>query len=392
MTEAHEWPDHSLKLPAFSKLVGPEASDAINDYALGAVMVFQQYFREFSAPGGARTAFGHLANDLRIFPEEVFNYEGRSAARTARSVFESCVTIADVCRSQTTADRYMAHESVVAVLLAEHAPGLDLLRGREARTEKDRLDQVRQVHEPLRDAALLRYGKGFRSGWASANLYDRCVTLGWEDRYDAYRILSAVTHGSAGGLLGNSRATELETIHRIGPSLELIPLAVLETVRSVDALASHAEDEWPDFDGSEIHESGRGLLGFWPRIRRMVLELDTRIWPDVGAPDPIAVLALYPKGERWFWHDPLHQVVVVAEPPSKDELPPEQVEALNSLRDDPRRLSGGPGGRPITIVLAGVRVRPREGAAYFHERSLLVPEESIAVDAFGSHRPGRATH
>lgn len=370
---ADEVPSFEFDLPPFREVTGEESFRAVQSFPLRVHAEYSYYLRG-QEQLATRTAFNHLANDLMCLGSEVTEYAGRSAARTSRAVLEHCVNMADTFGNPDVGERYLTHESIVAQLIAQHGAGMELLPRRERQKEERRLQQLRKGHEQKAAEGKAAYGSGFSRQWSRVSLFDRCKALGWEDRYDGYRILSSVIHGSAGGLLGTKRQTTSGTIHRLGPSIELIPLALLEAVRSVQALASHAEDHWPGFDSSETKAACNDVIRSWAEMRHRLFKLDSGIWPEMAAPDPIAILGLYQSGERWYWYDPLAQMMAVADEPDEAEVG-EQVRArIEQIRAEiPRDPSFN--GRPITVALPTVRVRPKKGAPFIHSQSILVPKD-----------------
>lgn len=386
---ADEEPDHYLQFPPFAELVGKEETSLLEAYPSFVAQVLVQYVRQVGASRSARIAIHHLANDLLSLFNEVMDYDGRAAARTARAIFESAVNVAEVVASPELGRRYLSHESVVMVQIAEHRLGLALLEDTEAGQEEGRLEAILQEHSPRRQAAVDEFGPRFEKEWHPTNLRERCRFLGWEERYRGYQILSAIMHGSAGGLLGNRRVTEHDTILRLGRSLEVIPVALLESLQSVDALFRHIRRTWPDFDSATadaVLEATSDLVNIWPTLRLALLDLDDSLWPEVGPSDPVAVLGLFPGGkQRWYWHDPMHEVIAVAEPPSDEQLA-EHRELIDKLLAQIPADVGGYNQRPLTVALLGLRIAPKAGAVFAPAGSILSPRGAPGYEAFEEPR------
>ena len=109
---------------------------------------------------------------------------------------------------------------------------LALLNGKQKREEGRRLRRmVRRAAVPLSEASA-RFDapkRKYANNVFSDNLYRRCQKHGMVDDYDAYRVLSGVVHGDAGGLLGltQSFGNKGVRVHRVGPDLQLVALAWL---------------------------------------------------------------------------------------------------------------------------------------------------------------------
>lgn len=275
----------------------------------------------------------HAANDALLLLGEVTMGSGRSAARTARALFEHLVHYREVTQSGAAGGeatkRYEQHVHLTADQVARRAIGLDRLQGKSARKEKGRLERIVRQHKRGLQQALVAHGKGFRKGWSLRNLFDMATAHGYADDYDSYRILSAVTHGSAGGLLGTRRAVDSDGVcHRLGPDLLLVPTAFHEgltwwrelvkvlppvsgTTAVPVAMAEHVED----------------LLALYPSLLEAARRLDESLWPTNPRPNfTVAVLAVFKNGRHaWYELDTQDDVVrradlVGAEPPNMPAL------------------------------------------------------------------------
>ena len=178
--------------------------------------------------GDAGVIVNHSTNDLLILLRSVSAGDGRTAARTARVMFEHLVHYKEVKSNPAKAAQYLEHEHVTAVQVAERKIGLRLLRGRARKVEHDRLRRLETRSRGKMDAALRSYGTRFKSGWtAGETLFDLARRHGLESDYDTYRILSGVMHGSAGSVLGTRRKKGERVTHRLGPDYQLVPVAFL---------------------------------------------------------------------------------------------------------------------------------------------------------------------
>lgn len=329
--------------------------------------------------GAQGMVVNHATNDVLILLRAVADGDGRTAARTARAMFEHLVHGKEVVSSEERATQYEDHRHVTADQLARARIGLRRLPGPARRREGRRLaDLGRRAQGPLRQA-LDRYGTAFGRGWtAGTSVYALAERHDLVAGYESYRILSGVMHGSAGALLGTRREKGGSTTHRLGMDLQLAPLAFHEGVAWWRALLDELPETsvHPDW-GIGLIEATDSLMEGYAEVFGACRRLDNRLWPTGGAqPKRIAVLALYPQDRiRWFLHDIpaglLRPAKLVGEPPQQ----------LDEVIGRMRPLVATSGGRPATAVMVNVRVEPVEGRRPVHESQLLVP-----WDVFGRSR------
>ncbi|MEU3348786.1 DUF5677 domain-containing protein [Streptomyces sp. NPDC006700] len=352
----------SRMLPDFPKLI----SDALEELHI----VIRRFFTE-TTNRSANVVGNHAFNDLDSFIDCLFSGDGRSAARASRSLFEHLVNYCEVMSSPEAAERYMEHKGVTADLLGNLTHGLRYLRGNDHKQERSRLAKLkRESLRPLR-AALSRFGASFRRDWSSRNLYQRASAHGYESHYDTYRLLSQVTHGSCGGVLGSHTAIAGHTVHRTGPSLELAVLSYLEGFTFFRAFAGEVGTR-QRIETRELIESIDALLNYWPTYRQALTSIDAMIWPESPPPGPVAIMAMYPNGRaRWFFWEPALNRMKPAYAPEGSERMEERFR--RHIQEGNIEIPPNMEGRPITSSVSGVQVTPKEGSSWFTASGILTP-------------------
>lgn len=315
----------------------------------------------------------HSFNDYDSFSGSLISGDGRSAARTARSLFEHLVNYCEVSSSRVAAERYLAHSAVTADLLGNLTHGLNRLSGKKQKQERNRLAKLRRDSTPLLRSAMSRFGTGFRRDWSARNLYDRAKAHGYENHYDTYRLLSQVTHGSRGGILGSHSTISGRTVHRIGPSLDLAILSYLEGFTFFRQL-SFEMGAHQNFDTHELVAALDSALGYWPTYREALLAVDRQIWPSMPPPGPVAIMALYPNGRvRWLlWEPTLHRIKP-ANPPTDNEFMEKRFRVAVQSGDVsiPEEMHG----RPVTSAVHGVQVSPKSNTQWASASGIFLPTQ-----------------
>ncbi|MFC6240136.1 DUF5677 domain-containing protein [Knoellia sp. GCM10027112] len=289
-------------------------------------------------------------------------------------MFEHLVHYKEIAGQPDRAEQYEAHQHVTAMQIAERKIGLRLLRGTAARRERERLKKLARSSGERRNAAVAKYGGRFRSGWtAGVSLLDLAKRHGLEPDYEAYRILSGVMHGSSGSLMGTRRTKGDEVTHRLGPDFQLVPIAFLEGMqwwrKLLDELPANGVSA--DFVLDAMTGADQ-LLSHYADIHATCWRVDSRTWPEGRVPPrSAAVLAVYASGAtKWFSHDPVTQSICLADLVSDE--PDYLQDHLGKWR---AQAASVPGGRPLTIHVMGVEVKPRPGAAYAPAGSVLNPRD-----------------
>jgi hypothetical protein len=322
-------------------------------------------------PGSAqKTMLSAAVNDVMAVIRHVLDMDGRSAAHSARVLFEHVVNLYDVSNSTTNSPkRYLDHKAAVDVLVAGRTDYLALLRGTERKKERLRLDRLKRRATVQLARAVRQYGSTFKRQWAQGTLLDRAKSHGLESHYNGYRILSAVIHGSSGSMTGLVREIKGERVHRTGSDLELAAVALYEGLSFFLLFIEKVSEVTDVWEARHIAENIRDLINDWPTIRAGLQKLDRKIWPTAPTPGPMAVLALYPSGERWYYYHTATQSLILAHPPSEDVTAVSELRTEYAKRYDPTVFNG----RPMTAVVSGVRVEPKEGQRPFPMSAIMVP-------------------
>ena len=314
-------------------------------------------------------------NDVIALVRHVDRFDGRSAAHAARALFEHLINMCDVHSSGVnTAERYAAHRHVTEDQVSRRRWYLRLLDPKARRREGDRLARLgKRAATPLA-AALATYGPSFARGWAQGSLRDRADAYDLGEGYEGYRILSGVIHGSSGALAGVVKSVHGFDVHRIGYDLDLAATAYAEGLLSFYNFADHLVQATGRPEAEEIKGRTGNLLLRLQEVREALRRVDLTLWPTAPPPPPIAVVALYPSGRRrWYLYDPGDESIIVADPPNQ---PPDEAQARAVVEIEARAIgydAAAWGGRPLTVMVEGVRVTPRRGARPSPAASVLVP-------------------
>lgn len=358
--------------------LGPELDDEVREILVHLPLVLAQANQELArVDGPERTILTHFFNDVLLFMNQTFMGDGRSAARTARSLFEHLVNYVTVTEDELEADRYASSRFVTADRLGRLTDWwVGMLDGNQKREESRRLRRlVAGAAKPLAEAGA-RFDapkRKYVNNVFSQNLYRRCEEHGMVDDYDAYRVLSGVVHGDAGGLLGLMKGFGKQgaRIHRVGPDLQLVALSWLYGYRWIAEFLGTVHERHP-FPSAEAASKYAGfLVGRFGSVLDTARRLDARIWPVKPPPQPTAVAAFFQSLTgpiRWYLYDERQHTVVVADPG------PDQEAAIKAMREDVSKLtySGPP---PAVAVCPHIRVYPRPTASYAQAGSALPPPE-----------------
>lgn len=319
-------------------------------------------------------------NDAIALLDHVDRFDGRSAAHAARALFEHLVNALDVDSSEVnTAERYFRHRFVTESQVSRRRLHLPLLDRKARRRESERLDRLGKRSAAPLAAALAEYGPSFARGWARGSLKDRADAHDLADGYEGYRILSGVIHGSSGALTGIVKQVRGHDVHRIGLDLDLAATAYTEGLASFYGFADHLVRVTAQTEAEEIWGRTGNLLLRLQDVRETLRRVDLAMWPKDPPPPPMAVLAIYPSGaQRWYLYNAQDESIVVADPP-REPLDAAQARAVEQLTEQVKGYDPADwGGRPMTVMMEGVRVSPRPGAQAVPSASVLIPREHPA--------------
>lgn len=369
---ADEWATPFEWQPSLEELLADDVVERLDEYPFRLGYALGSWHRETSGASGM--VINHFSNDLVILLRQTRLGDGRSAARAARAIYEELVTYAELKSSASAAARYEAHASVTADLMNSRRAGLNLLDRKQREREGDRLRRVARRGSAALKSALAAYGSSFRRQWATDSLFDMAKRHGLDQEYDGYRILSGVMHGTSGALSGTRMAKGKRVVHRLGADYHLSAMAYVEGLRwanmLIDLLPEAQKAPW---DSQTLGEATENLIGDYSALFAALRKLDNRLWPSQDIPNPMALLAFYPKGERWYFFDPRFETVTPADAPA------EEPQGIGEMRDryksyDPETFLG----RPMTVVMLNTVVTPRAGAQTAAASSIMVPKQRPA--------------
>lgn len=322
----------------------------------------------------AYSVLHHAMNDVLALVDHVVRGDGRSAARAARALCEHLVNYADVTTSSDMTERYMSHTHVTDDLIAQRAlyfraPG----GGHRPRQTKWQREMQRVARQPLAQA-LDAYGTAYRRGFTPRTFRDRANEHEYPDAYDGYRILSGVMHGAAGGLHGTRETIRGSMVLRVGPDLRLAALAYVEGMNWWCQLLERVLAQQSSSRLDVLAGVSKYLRDAWPRISDALHAMDRALWP-VDPPAPVhTVLALYPRGDRWYVHRPSEWTLTLA-------VPPQGEDAVRAVRE--ARLAYGDyrpadaGGRPMTFAVPHINVDEAAGAPTINSAGILMPQDVL---------------
>lgn len=315
-------------------------------------------------------------NDVMHLVERAYRLDGRSAAYSARSLFEHLINFCDVANSPVnTSERYTDHRYITQQYLAHHREALVLLSSAERKEEEKQLDRLANRVAPRVEEAIGQYGSSFKRQWAEGSLLARTKAHELEEGYAGYRILSAVIHGSSGSLAGITKVIAKIDVHRTGPDLELASLAWIEGLTSFLGLADELVTMTESWEAREIQGRTKNLVRFWPDVRRELRRIDKQLWPKEPPIGFQALLAFFPGGRRWYQYDPHTETLILAEPPEEEPDLSQLQEHYLSYRPEDFR------GRPMTAIYSDINVQPMANHQPFPASSIMAPANHPAVFA-----------
>lgn len=256
-----------------------------------------------------RIIFSLAVSDLGDLMDESIRGSGRAAMRSARSLVEHCINMGTVLADEADAERYLDHLSLGPLLLSEAGYPFLYLNGRERERVEHELNRDRRESKAAWEAALSRYGSGFKRSWHPRNLADRAAEQGGERLYRAYRIASNVAHGSAAGSIGHFRLSRKgRGSYSAGKVPELVPLALLVGADAYLEMLKHAErlDERVDASAGRdwlTHFMDTHYLAIREVARDVVREFTEAFDMEVSFANAYMVFSRS-KRVRWYTHVP----------------------------------------------------------------------------------------
>ncbi|MGN7730980.1 DUF5677 domain-containing protein [Cellulosimicrobium sp. 22598] len=343
-----------------SDLLPAAVREEVERYRWEVPLIVGGVFRHLD-PGAPPLIFSAAMTDALAVIRHVDEFDGRSAALRARTLFEHLLNLCDVIESTTnTSKRYMDHRWAVQKLRAKRRDHLQVLARGEARRETRRLDDLAQAaRRPLR-RAVEAYGERYEFGWAQGSVRQRAKGYGLLDDYDGYSLLSAAIHGSSGSLDGVVRRIDGAIVHRTGHDLELAATAWWEGLAWFYQLMDKIVQRWPNGEAEEIRGATGNLLLDWQKIRDALREQDAKIWPTTAPPGPAIAVVIHPSRVRWFYYRPVDDVVMPVDPP--DPIPPRTAARIDIARKLMATFEGGVyAQRPPLIPMPDLRLSPAPG-------------------------------
>ena len=315
-----------------------------------------------------RLIFTAAINDVMHLVERGYRLDGRSAAYSARSLFEHVINFLDVTKSPVNnSERYTDHRYITQQQIANHREALALLSSKERKEEAKQLNRLASRVAPQVKKAIEDYGTSFKRQWAEGSLYDRAKAHDMEDGYAGYRILSSVIHGSSGSLAGITRVIDDVEVHRTGPDLELASLAWIEGLSAFLNLADQLVSITGTWEAKQLQGRTENLIFFWPKVREELRRIDKQFWPKEPPIGFLAVVAFYPGGRRWYQYDTLAGTAIRAEPPAQEPDLSQLQERYKSYHSEDF------GGRPMTAIVEGISVQPVANQESFPASSIMPP-------------------
>ncbi|MBY6062211.1 DUF5677 domain-containing protein [Microbacterium esteraromaticum] len=326
-----------------------------------------------------------MINDATALLTHVDRLDGRSAAHCARAMFEHSVNALDLENSPiNSSGRFLDHSAVTDYQVSRRRWYLRLLTAPARAKEKRKLDRLERETAPVLKRALKNYGPSFRKGWAAGTLFDRARAHGLESDYEAYRIFSAVIHGSSGGMTGTARSIRGRSVFRLGPDLNLTAMAFVEGVNTALKYFERLETQTDRPEAVQIRVATERLLAHTETVREELRRVDSLLWPATPVPPPAAVLAIYRGGkERWFQYLPAAGTLQAAQPPSV--LSRSAQESLDEVRAAVAAGRSGDHEDPTTVLVPGIPLlEPKPNAKIFPADALM----SNRTPASGERVPG----
>lgn len=304
----------------------------------------------------------NAANDWVDLVYDCIHGRGRTAIRSARSLFESSLVAQQLVHDQALCRRYLAHGAITAMSLIESDPTLALRRGKDLRSANHARKKALRFWKPKADEAVTKYGTGFRRQWDSQSVRARAEASGRLSEYDGFRVASATVHASSGALFGTIGTYRDDVrVHRVGPNLNAATVALAYALKPFEIIVSAVR---PIAEGpvDQLVAHLEEVRRVWPTFNQVMGEVDAWIWP-FSAPEHLVVLALVTPVSTWtYWLlDPDQNVVIECTPEAADA-----VSAEGCVREMVDRLSIHFPDRDSSqsLHIQGCRGVPKPGAGW----------------------------
>lgn len=253
----------------------------------------------------ARLITSLSVSDFDDLCRDVGNGSGRAAMRSARTLIEHTINLATVLGSEEDATRYLRHLERGKILLSE-TPFLSA--GLERRTamsvEHGQRKMAREAQTVWRDA-LADYGPTFKRQWDRQSLASRSEQHGLDELYEAYRLGSSVTHGSAAGSFGHFYVMDGDIgSFAMGRSAQLVPLALMLGCQAQFTILDLLEQADPEFDMTGAKSSLSSLLGkYYRTIWRISKDSTSKVVENWQAErDGTTAIMTFSRGGRRRWY------------------------------------------------------------------------------------------
>jgi hypothetical protein len=372
LAESYDW-DALIagKVPALNEAVGT----AVRSQAA----LLPAILTDNGTHQSVRLIFSQLVNDFIALMSELQAGSGRQAMRTSRTLIEHAINLHTVLSDLQEAQRYVEHLDQGPALMLDLQVGADRLDKRSRRQYLHRLRRLGRDSGRRFDAAKENWGSSFARHWSSRSLADRAERHGLEELYALYRLASLVTHGSAGGVLGNVRAHDEESggvTYRLGPALELAPVAMAAGLEAYLHALQPIANLRADIDMNAYRSGLYPLAMLWPDYFKALSAIDAEVWPDEPSHPPVAVLAVSRSGHRrWYLHLPWASMLLPGDEP---DMEPWLAARLDELVD---RVTSAPeehflpNTQWVSIRVESVTVNPIAGKPIPDTGILLRPED-----------------
>jgi Family of unknown function (DUF5677) len=177
---------------------------------------------------GAISAFtNNAANDWVDLVYDCIHGRGRTAIRSARSLFESSLVAGQLVHDQALCSGYLEHQAITAMSMIDFDPTVVLRQGKDLRSANHARKKALRFWKPKADEALTKYGSGFRHQWDSQSVRARAEAAGRLSEYEGFRVASATVHASSGALFGTVGTYRDDMrVHRVGPNVKAVSVAL----------------------------------------------------------------------------------------------------------------------------------------------------------------------